>query len=127
MPSRDHAPQVAVRRGDHPDIDFRRVRVADAFEFPLLQHAQQLHLQRAAHRAHLVEEQRALVRLFEAPLTVADGAGERAANVAKELRFEQRLGNRTAVQRDEALHAARAVLMNRPCDDFLAAPCLARD
>ena len=98
-----------------------------ALELALLQHAQQLHLQRRAHRAHFVEEERALVRLLEPSLPVADGAGERAAHVAEELRFEQRLGNRAAVERDEAMHAARAVLVNRARDHFLAAAGFARD
>ena len=73
------------------------VRVADALELALLQHAQQLRLQRRAHRPDLVEEQRAPVRLLEPALAGADGAGERAAHVAEQLRLEQRLGNRAAV------------------------------
>ena len=106
---------------------FDRVRVADPLELALLQHAQQLHLQRRAHRPDFVEKQRALVRLLEASLTVADGAGERAAHVAEELGLEQRLGNRAAVQRDEPVHAPRAVVMNRARDDFLAGAGLAGD
>jgi hypothetical protein len=39
-----------------------------------------------------VEEERPLVRLLEASLARADGAGERAAHVPEELGFEQRLG-----------------------------------
>ena len=69
------------------------LRVADALELALLQHAQQLHLQRRAHRPDFVEEERAAVRLLEPALPVADGAGERAAHVAEQLRLEQRLGN----------------------------------
>ena len=65
--------------------------------------------------------------LLETTLTVADGAGERAAHVAEELRFEQRFRNRAAVQGDEALHAARPVLMNRSRDDFLPRASLAGD
>ena len=79
------------------------MRFAHAFELALLQHAQQLHLQRRAHRAHLVEEQRALVRLLEPALAIADGTCERAADVAEEFGFEQRLGNRTAVDRDKTV------------------------
>ena len=60
------------------------------------------------------------MRLFEPALAIADGAGERAANVAEQLRFEQRLGNRRAVERDEAEHAPRAVVVNRARHDFLA-------
>ena len=55
-----------MRRGDDADVDLDRVRVADALELALLQHAQQLRLQRRAHRPDFVEEERALVRLLEA-------------------------------------------------------------
>ena len=74
-----------------------------------------------------VEEQRALVRLLEPSLPVADGAGERAAHVAEELRLEQRFGNRAAVERDEPMRAARAVVVDRARDDLLAGAGLAGD
>ena len=51
----------------------------------LLEHAEELHLHRGRDVADLVEEERALVRLFEPALTIADGAGEGAADVAEEF------------------------------------------
>ena len=45
--------------------------------------------------------------LLEPALPGSDGARKRAANVAEEFRLEQRLRNRAAVQRDEALRAPR--------------------
>ena len=48
------------------------------------------------------------LRLLDAALPVGDGARERAAHVAEQLGLEQRLGNRAAVDRDEALTAPRA-------------------
>ena len=127
LPVGHHARQVAVGRGDDAHVDLGRVRVADALELALLQHAQQLHLQRRAHRPDLVEEERPLVRLLEASLPIADRAGERAAHVAEQLRLEQRFRNRAAVERDEAVHAPRAVVMNRARDDLLAGAGLAGD
>src|SRR5439155_18410182 len=73
------------------------------------------------------EKERPLVRLLEPPLPVADGAGERAADMAKELRLEQRLGDGAAVERDETMQPASAVVMDRACDHFLACSRLARD
>ena len=78
-----------------------------------------------AHRPDFVEEQRAFVRLLEPALASADGAGERAAHVAEQLGLEQRLGNRAAVERDEPLRAARAVVMDGARHDFLARAGLA--
>ena len=120
-----HLLQIAVGRGDDAHVDLGRVRVADALELALLQHAQQLHLHPGAHRPDLVHEQRALVRLLEAALPRADRARERAAHVTEQLGLEQRLGNRAAVERDEPLGAAGAVVMNRARDDFLAGAGLA--
>ena len=83
----DHLREIGVGRGDDADVDLDGVRVADALELALLQHAQQLRLQRRAHRPDLVEEERPLVRLLEASLARPDRAGERAADVAEELRL----------------------------------------
>ena len=122
-----HLLQIAVGGGNDAHVDLGRVRVADALELALLQHAQQLHLHARAHRPDFVEEQRALVRLLEPSLPRADGAGKRAAHVAEQLGLEQRLGNRAAVERDEPLRAPRAVVMNRARDDFLAGAGFAGD
>ncbi len=62
---------------------------ADRPHLALLQHAQQLHLQRQRHVADLVEEQRAAVGRLEEALVRLHGAGERAARVAEELGLEQ--------------------------------------
>src|SRR5262252_10944097 len=95
------------------------MRVADALELALLQHPQQLHLKRSAHRPDLVEEESAAMRLLESALPVADGAGKRPSDMTEELGFEQRFGNGAAVQRDESLEAAGSVVVDRPRDDFL--------
>ena len=65
---RDHPVEIGVGRGDDPHVDLDGVRVADPLELALLQHPQQLRLQRRAHRPDLVEEERALVRLLEPAL-----------------------------------------------------------
>jgi hypothetical protein len=43
------------------------------------------------------------MRLLEPALPVPHGAGKRASDVAKELGFEKRFGNRAAIQGDEAM------------------------
>ena len=48
------------------------------------------------------------------------GAGERAAFVPEDLRFEQRVGQRRAVDRLERLVLAAAQFVDDPGDDFLA-------
>ena len=82
---------------------------------PLLQHAQQLRLQRERQLADLVEEERAAVGAARSgPRACSRRAGERAAHVAEELALEQRLRDRRAVDRHE--RAARA----RGCASWMA-------
>ena len=54
--------EVAVRRRDDAHVDRKRLRRADRPHLALLEHAQQLHLQRQRHVADLVQEERAAVR-----------------------------------------------------------------
>ena len=77
--------------------------VADPDDDPLLERAQQLHLQRERHLADLVEEQRAAVGRLELALLVGDRAGEGALHVAEQLALEQVLGDGAAVDGDERL------------------------
>ncbi|MDR8732335.1 hypothetical protein FEQ05_05728 [Burkholderia pseudomultivorans] len=119
--------EILVRRGDHAHVRAQRIVAADAIELPVRQHAQQARLQVERHVADFVEEQRAVLGLLEAALPRRLRAGERAALVAEQLGFEQVLRNRRGVQRDERAVRARAVTMQRPCDEFLAGARLAGD
>jgi hypothetical protein len=58
--------QVAIGRGDDPDIHPARPGLAEALELTLLQHAQQFCLHGHGHLADLVEEERAAISQVEA-------------------------------------------------------------
>src|SRR5204862_2262013 len=116
-----------MRGRNDTDVDLDGMRVADAFELTLLQHAKKLRLKSGAHRADFVEKQRALMRLFQPPLPRADGAGKGTANVTEQFRFEQRFRNRAAVQRDESVRAPWTVVMNCPRRQFLSGAGLSSD
>src|SRR5439155_13105518 len=75
---------------------------------PLLQHAQELRLERRAGLRDLVEKERAAARHLEETLAVLGGAREGAAAVAEELALEQPLGERGTVDGDEEAVAARS-------------------
>ena len=60
-------------------------------------------------------------------MAIAIRAGEAAADVAEERRFEQRVGNAGAVDRDERRAGAAAAAMDQPRDHFLADAALAGD
>ena len=124
---RDRLLQVAVRRGDDADIRPDRGVAADAGEFTLLQHAQELALDGERHLPDLVEEEGAAVALLEAADALGRGPGEGPLLVPEELALEQVLGDRGAVDGQQALLAALAVAVDGAGDKFLAAAALAGD
>ena len=67
MPAATSCREVPVRGGDHPHVDAARGAVADAADLAVLEHAQQLGLQRARQLADLVEEQRAAAASSNSP------------------------------------------------------------
>src|SRR6266542_2535184 len=119
--------EVLVRRGDDPDVHLDRLRPAEPLHDAVLQHAQELHLDRRRHLPHLVEEQRAAMGAFEAALLAPGGAGERALLVPEELRLEDGLGDRRAVDGDERLARARRQLVQHARGQLLAGPALSAE
>ncbi|MNV48309.1 hypothetical protein D3C71_1402080 [compost metagenome] len=74
---------------------------AQALQLAALQHAQQLGLHRQRQLADFIEKQRAAIGALELALALADGAGEGAAHMAKQLAFDQRIGQGRAVHADQ--------------------------
>ena len=104
-----------------------RLRSADADHDFFFQHAQQLGLAAEAQVADLVEKQRAAGGQLELALAAFVGVGEGPFLVAEQFAFQQRFGNRRAVDGDERLVAAAAEVVNRLADDFLAGAVFAQD
>ena len=102
-----------------------RALAADALDRKILNGPQQLGLRRQRQIGHFVEEQRAAVGRLELPAPAAH-AGRRALLDAEQLRFEQRLDERGAVDRDERTVAPPAQLVNLPRDQLLAHAALAQ-
>src|SRR5207245_5624402 len=111
---RDHLLQVSVGRSDKPNIDASRVRAAQAFEFALLQSAQELRLDVGWDITDFIQEQRALIRKLHASDPLADRACEGTFFVAEQLAFEQARRNRRAVQLDECPLLAPAAVVDGP-------------
>ena len=87
-PLADQRVEVGVGGDDQADVDAARLRIANRVNLVRFQEAQQLGLDVEAGIADLVEEQRAAGgRAYDAR-EVVDGAGERAAPVAEQLRIE---------------------------------------
>ena len=114
-----------MRGADDAHIDRRFADRAQRPHCPLLDHPQQLALHGQRQVADLVEEQRAAVRRLEEALAVLGSTGEGALAVAEEFGLEQLLRDRTTVDGDERLRAARRDIVDRTRHQFLAGARLA--
>ncbi len=124
---RDGVGQVAVGRRDDPHVHVHQRGAAHSPDLPLLQHAEQLHLEGGGQLGDLVEEERAPVGRLHQPGLGPHRAGERALLVTEELGLEEMLGQRRAVDRHERLARARAVGVDGARDQLLARAGLAED
>src|SRR5690606_28309460 len=84
--------QVAIGRGNEPDIHLDRLCAADTLELAFLQHAEELHLKRRRDIADLIQEERAPIGQLESADALVGGPGEGALLMAKQLALEKLLG-----------------------------------
>src|SRR5207247_1055478 len=119
--------EIAVGGGDDADVDMDALLATDAHELALLDHAQQLRLERGGELADLIEEDRALIRELELAELTGVRVRERAALVSEELALEEVLGNRGAVERDQRPLGARALVVNRLGDELFPGAAIAGD
>ncbi len=115
----DHFLKIDVRRGHQARVGAERARVAEPFEFTLLQHTEQLGLQFERRLADFVQEYRPAMGQLEPTDPLRDRAGKRALFVAKQLAFEQAGGNGGAVALHEGMPASRTHAMESASDQFL--------
>jgi hypothetical protein len=99
--------EIDVRGADEAEVHLDEPLAANRPVLTLLQHAQQFRLQVRRHLADLVEHERAALGEFEQPHLVGVGAREGALLVAEELRLDEVLRNRGAVDLDEGAGRAR--------------------
>src|SRR5262249_4530724 len=112
--------EVAVGRGDKPDIDLDFLGPTDAIKRLRFQDSKELGLKRQAHLADLVEKQGSPVRqLHQTQLSLAR-AGKRARLVTEQFRFKQLFLDRGAVYIDKGPAVSGRKAMDRVCDEFLA-------
>src|SRR5262249_19569325 len=100
---------------------------SDPLERPVLEHAQELRLERSAQVPDLVEKERAALGELHLPGLHRGRPGERTPLVTEQLALEERLRDRRAVDRDERAALALAQLMNRAGEQLLPRPGLAEE
>jgi hypothetical protein len=111
--------QRPVRRDDDAGIDGAGAAPAHTLDREILYRPKQLGLRGRRQVRHLVEKERALVRVLELPAPPAD-AGRRPFLDAEQLRFQQRFDDSRAVDGDERSFAPPAALVNLTRDELLA-------
>src|SRR3569833_1102469 len=110
--------EVLMRGGDDAYVDLDRSLAADAVELAIGEHAQQTRLALGRHVADFIEKLSAAVRLLETAAARGGGAGEGAALVAEQFRFQQIARYRRGVEGNEGLIGARTVAMQRARHQF---------
>src|SRR5205807_714824 len=113
--------------GDDPRGHSDRLLAAERLDLPFLQRAQELRLRGEGKVDNLIEEQASALCKLELPRLSLICAGERALLIAEELRLDQGIRYRAAVDGDERLLASVTELMDRPSNKFLASAGLALD
>ena len=116
-----------MRSSNHSNIHPHRLVVANALQLSTLQKAQHLGLQRHRHLANLVEKQCPAVRRFNPPGARLHRPGKRSARMAEQLRLQQRLRDRRAVQHRKRPRRSQAQAVQRPRHHLLAGARLALD
>ena len=116
----DHGLKIAVRGCNDPDIDLARFGCANLFDFALLNEAEHFNLELERHLADFIEEQCSVMREFDSSSLVRHRAGEGTLDVTEEFGFEQVLWNSAAIDGDERLVLATAVVVDRSGEQFFS-------
>jgi hypothetical protein len=124
-PGADLDLEIAVRGRQDADIRVEDPLAAHARELAVLQYVEKLRLKADRDLADLVEHERALRGQFELARLVAIRARERAPLMAEQLRLEQFLRQRRAIDLQELVPGARRPAMNGARDDLFPDPALA--
>src|SRR5207344_3417053 len=118
--------EVAVRRGDDPDVDRHGLRASEPLDLALLQHAQQLDLNVERQITDLIEKNRRLIGHLEAPHLSRQGAREGALLPPEQLALDERGRNRPTVDAHHDVPVPRAPFVNLRGDELLASTRFAK-
>ena len=115
--------QVDAGGRDDPHVHWLVASAAKPAYLSRLDRRQQLDLQRVGKLPDLVEEQRAVMGRFDQSLLGGPGVGERSALETEELRLQEGVGDRGAVDIDERAGAASsAPVEDRPATNPFPVP-----
>ena len=124
--SNGHFGKRPVRRGNDACVHAANALASHTFDGQVLDDPQQLRLRRQRQIGDLVEKQCASIGVFELAPTTSN-AGGRSLLDPEQLRLEQRLDDRRAIDRDERAAPTPAQLVHLARDELLAGSALAFD
>src|ERR1700733_14456330 len=119
--------QILMGRNDDAYVNFCHAVAADTGDLPFLQYAEQLGLKVDIELADLIQEEGALVGLFEFSEPAGDGAGEGPLLMTEELAFNEVLWDGSDIDRDKRQLMTVRVIMDRLGDHFFTGAGLTRD
>src|SRR5262245_4848888 len=127
LTERHLALQVSIGGRDHARVDLDHRVAAHAGEAEILEHVQELGLQRQRQLCYLVQIDRAPLGVLELAGLPAMRSSEGALLVAEALGLEQAMRDRGAVDLDERALAAGRVRVDGPGDEVFPHTALAPD
>ena len=127
LPGRLLRVEVAMRRRDDANVHGDGLGRADGPHLLLLQHAQQLHLQRQRHVADFVEEHRPAVGRLEQPLVSRTAPVNGPCTWPNSSDSSSCSGMAPQLTATKGLSAARACPVHRPRQQLLARAAVAAD
>src|SRR5262245_18501785 len=115
-----------MRRADEANVDGNRSCATNGHDLALLKHTKKSTLRREGQVADLIEEQGAPVGAADEAQAILAGSREGALQVAKQLAFDQRVRDRSAVH-GQVRPRSPGQLVDRSREDLLAGAGLTFD
>ena len=119
--------EIGIGGADDPDVAFRLPGGSHAQKVSLLQHPQQLYLQRRRHAVDFIEKEGAPSGRFQQSFFLLAGPGEGPFFVAEQFRFQERFVQGSAVEGQESAIGPAAGAMDETGRQLFAGAGFAGD
>ena len=126
-PSETRARQIGIGQGNQARCDRDRFGAAQALESALLEHAQELGLRGRRKRRDFIQHDGSRAGHFQPAELALDRAGEGAAFVAEQFRFDEFLRQAGAIDFQEGRIAPRAEFVDQAREMILAGAAFSGD
>src|SRR6185312_9221483 len=112
--------KITIAGSNHTRSHLNHFGPADRHHFAFLQHTQKLDLQPGTSLAYLVQKNSAFAGVFKDAALSSGRSSERALNVAKQFRLQQRFRQRSTIDGNEGRAGARTMRVYGSRNQFFA-------